>query len=204
VLDVARGIGLDSRIGTSFLRPGPGYGGSCFPKDCKALLRIAQEHGASLRVMESVVEVNDAQKARMVHKIRKALAGSECGKTIGVLGLAFKTETDDMRDAPAVSILPRLIENGARVRAHDPEAMGIAAGLLPEVEMVSDPYAVADGADAVVLMTEWKQYRELDLCELKSRMQTPVVIDLRNIYDPVKMAELGFTYTAVGRSKPKA
>ncbi len=203
VLDVARGIGLDGRIGTAFLKPGPGYGGSCFPKDCKALLRIAQEHGASLRIMESAVEVNDAQKARMVHKIRKALDGSECGKTIGVLGLAFKPETDDMRDSAALSILPRLIENGARVRAHDPEAMEIASALLPEVEMVSDPRSVADGADVLVLMTEWKQYLDLDLCELKSRMKTPLLIDLRNIFDPVKAAKLGFTYIGVGRTKVK-
>ena len=203
VVDVARGIGLDGRIGMSFLKPGPGYGGSCFPKDCKALLRIAQEHGTSIRIMESVVEVNDAQKARMVHKIRKSLGGSECGKTVGILGLSFKPETDDMRDAPAVSIIPRLLENGARVRAHDPASMEVAAQLLPEVELVDDPCAVADDADVVVLMTEWDVYRDIDLHDLRRRTRTPVLVDLRNMYEPEKVTEAGFSYVSVGRPRER-
>lgn len=199
VVEVGRGIGLDNRIGRAFLKPGPGYGGSCFPKDARALLRIAQEHGASLRIMESVVEVNNAQKARMVLKIRKALGGSERGKTVAVLGLSFKPGTDDMRDAPAISIISRLQENGARVRAHDPASMGIAAKLLPGVEFAGSAEDTATGADAVVLMTEWEDYRDLDMCALKCRMKTPIMVDLRNLYDPDKMASLGFSYWPVGR-----
>jgi UDPglucose 6-dehydrogenase len=203
VLEVARGIGQDRRIGASFLKPGPGYGGSCFPKDAKALLRVAQEHGASLRIMESAVEVNEAQKARMVLKIRKALGGSERGKTVGVLGLSFKPDTDDMRDAPALSIIPRLQEHGARVKAHDPASMDVASPLLPGVQLVSSALEVGDGADVVVLMTEWNEYCELDLCELKSRMKSSAFVDLRNLYDPIKMAGLGFDYVSVGRGARK-
>ena len=165
---VARGMGLDGRIGRKFLHPGPGYGGSCFPKDTRALVRIAQENNVTSRIVEAVIEVNEAQKARMIDKIRAALGGSEIGKTLAVLGLAFKPETDDMRDAPALSILPELIENGARIHAHDPQAMPEAKTLLPESVLYFDEvYAALAGADAAVLMTEWNAYRGMDLERIK-------------------------------------
>jgi len=198
VLALARGIGLDGRIGRKFLHPGPGYGGSCFPKDTLALMRIAQEAGAPSRIVETVVEVNAAQKARMVRKIREALGGDEAGRTIGVLGLTFKPETDDMREAPSLTILPALVEKGARVRAHDPEGMDAARALMPELEYVEDPYEVCRDADAVVLMTEWNPYRAMDLERIRSLMKTPVFIDLRNVYDAAEMRDLGFRYTGVG------
>lgn len=197
--DVALGIGLDTRIGKAFLRAGPGYGGSCLPKDTRALLRMAQENGCMSRIVEAVVEVNEAQKAHMVQKIRKALGGSESGKTIGILGLSFKPETDDMREAPALTIIPRLIEKGARIKAHDPVAMEASAKLLPGVEFVQNAYAAAEGAHAIVLMTEWKQYRALDLDALKASMKTPIFIDLRNVYQPAQMKAMGFNYVSVGR-----
>ncbi|MDQ6950583.1 MAG: UDP-glucose/GDP-mannose dehydrogenase family protein [Mariprofundales bacterium] len=197
---VAKGMGMDGRIGGKFLHPGPGYGGSCFPKDTLALSRIAQEHGASSRVVSAAIEANAAQKARMIQKIRRALGGSEAGKTIAVLGLAFKPETDDMRDSPALSILPSLMEKGATIRAHDPEAMGEAANLLPPgVQFCQDSYDAAQGADAVVLMTEWNAYRNLDLPRLRGIMRQPMMIDLRNIYDADIAAEYGFSYFPVGR-----
>lgn len=199
VTDVARGIGLDGRIGKKFLHAGPGYGGSCFPKDTRAILRIGQEHEAPLRIVEAVVEANDAQKARMVKKIRTVLGGSESGKTVGILGLSFKPETDDMRESPALTIIPRLIEKGAHVKAHDPAASEIASALMPELQITDNPYDVAEGADALVLMTEWNQYRALDLERLKSLMKTPVFIDLRNVYDPEEMRRAGFNYISVGR-----
>jgi UDPglucose 6-dehydrogenase len=199
-ISLAKGIGLDGRIGNKFLHPGPGYGGSCFPKDTLALLRIVQEHGAAARIVEAAVEVNAAQKARMIKKIRDALGGSEAGKTIGVLGLTFKPETDDMRDAPAITILPALIEKGAAIRAHDPQGMHEAAKMLPStVAYVDNPYEACTGADAVVLMTEWNQYRALDLARLKSIMKTPIFIDLRNVYEPKAMKAKGFSYVGVGR-----
>ena len=198
--DVARGMGMDNRIGKGFLRPGPGYGGSCFPKDTRALLRIAQEHGATTRIVESVVEVNEAQKARMVHKISNAMGGNITEKTIGVLGLSFKPDTDDMRESPALTILPRLIEKGARVKAHDPVSMQVVAEYsIPGVELVDDPYSVAEDADCLVLMTEWKEYGSLDLLRLKNAMRNPVLVDLRNMYDPEEMRSLGFTYYPLGR-----
>ncbi|MEN6521700.1 MAG: UDP-glucose/GDP-mannose dehydrogenase family protein [Armatimonadota bacterium] len=199
VTDVARGIGLDGRIGKKFLHAGPGYGGSCFPKDTRALLRIGQEHGAAMRIVETTVEVNEAQKARMVQKIRKALGGSEAGKTIGILGLSFKPETDDMREAPSLTIIPRLIENGARVKAHDPVSMSAAANLLPGVQFVESEYAAAEEADAIVLLTEWNQYRALDISRIKNSMKDPVFIDLRNVYEPVQMTAIGFRYFSIGR-----
>ncbi len=198
VQDVAKGMGLDGRIGKKFLHAGPGYGGSCFPKDTHALMRIAQEHGVACRVIEAVVEVNAAQKARMVRKIRTALGGDEGGKTIAVLGLAFKPETDDLRDAPALTILPALMEHGASIRAHDPEAMEEAGQLLPEVAFCTTPYEACEGADAVVLMTEWNEYRALDLETIKELLQAPVFVDLRNVYNPETLAKLGFSYHAVG------
>lgn len=198
---VARGMGLDGRIGKKFLHPGPGYGGSCFPKDTQALVRIAQENGVSSRIVESVIEVNDAQKARMIKKIRSALGGSESGKTIAVLGLTFKPETDDMRDSPSLAILPKLIENGCKVNAHDPQGMEEAKSLLPaDVKYFDDIYDTLEGSDAVVLMTEWNEYRNLDMNELKKRMKGNAFADLRNVYEPDVMRELGFNYVCVGRT----
>lgn len=197
---VAKGMGMDKRIGGKFLHAGPGYGGSCFPKDTQALVRIAQEHGVSSRIVESVIEVNAAQKARMIKKIREALGGNEAGKKIGVLGLTFKPETDDMRDAPALSILPPLLEKGAQVRAHDPQGVHEAKGMLPaEVEYTDDIYKVFDGVDAVVLLTEWNVYRGLDLERAGKAMRERVFIDLRNVYEQESMAAHGFRYFCVGR-----
>ncbi len=197
---LARGIGMDGRIGSKFLHPGPGYGGSCFPKDTLALMRIAQEYGESVRIVEAAVEVNSAQKARMVKKIRDALGGSEIGKTIAVLGLTFKPETDDMRESPAVSILPALLEKGATIRAHDPQGMEEAKKYLPDdIEYVYDAYEACDGADIVVLMTEWNQYRALDLNRIASLLNEKIFVDLRNVYDPQTMQDKGFTYVGVGR-----
>lgn len=200
VVDLARGVGLDGRIGGKFLHAGPGYGGSCFPKDTLALLRIAQEHGVAARSVEAAVEINAAQKAMMVKKIRDALGGDEAGKTIGVLGLTFKPETDDLRDAPALTILPPLHEKGARIQAHDPQGMKETAGMFPDFNYVNNAYEASENADVLVLFTEWNQYRALDLRELKSRMKSPVFVDLRNVYSPGQMREAGFVYYGVGRN----
>ncbi|MHB1228185.1 MAG: UDP-glucose dehydrogenase family protein [Desulfurivibrionaceae bacterium] len=199
VVSLAKAVGLDGRIGSKFLHPGPGYGGSCFPKDTLALLRIAQEHGSALRLVEAAVEVNSAQKGKMIKKIRDALGGSEAGKTIGVLGITFKPETDDLREAPALTILPALYEKGARLQVHDPQGMEEAARILPEYTYVVDAYDACVGADAVILLTEWNQYRALDLERLRNAMKAPLFIDLRNVYDPEKMRESGFVYVGVGR-----
>ena len=200
VHDVSKGIGLDGRIGRKFLHPGPGFGGSCFPKDTKALVRIAQENDVSCRIVETVVDVNEAQKVRMIGKIRQALGGSESGKKLAVLGLTFKPETDDMRDAPSLAILPKLIENGATIVAHDPQGMEEAKPLLPEsVSYCDSIYAVFNDADAIILFTEWHAYRGLDLGRIKNKMKTPVFIDLRNVYEPEMMQQYGFEYTCVGR-----
>jgi UDPglucose 6-dehydrogenase len=197
---VANAIGRDRRIGDKFLHPGPGYGGSCFPKDTLALTRMAQEHGVSSRIVEAVVEVNASQKARMVSKIREALGGSEADKEIAILGLTFKPETDDMRDAPALAILPALADRGAIIRAHDPEGMKEARDLLPDSIQYMDSIedAVAN-ADAVVLMTEWNQYRGLDLKALRAAMRGDVFVDLRNVYERPLMERAGLRYTSVGR-----
>lgn len=201
VVSLAKGIGMDGRIGKKFLHPGPGYGGSCFPKDTLAMMRIAQEHGQNLRIVEAAVEVNAAQKAKMVKKIRDMLDGSEAGKTIAFLGLTFKPETDDMRDAPAITIIPALLEKGARIKAHDPQGMEEARKYLPQgIEYAQDAYETCTDADAVVLMTEWNQYRALDLDRLMEEMQGRVFIDLRNVYEPQKMKDKGFIYAGVGRS----
>lgn len=201
VVDLARGIGMDGRIGSKFLHPGPGYGGSCFPKDTLALMRIAQEHGQSLRLVEAAVEVNSAQKAKMVKKIRDILGGSETGKTIAVLGLTFKPETDDMRDSPSITILPALLEKGATIKAHDPQGIDEARKLLPDgIEYVANSYEACQGADAVILMTEWNQYRALDLDKIASIMNQKIFIDLRNVYEPETLKEKGFKYVGVGRS----
>ncbi|SFM95046.1 UDP-glucose dehydrogenase family protein [Thermodesulforhabdus norvegica] len=200
VQDVARGMGLDQRIGLKFLQPGPGYGGSCFPKDTKALLRIAQESGVACRIVEAVVEVNAAQRARMVRKIRQALGGSEAGKVVAVLGLTFKPDTDDMREAPSLTIIPALVERGALVRAHDPQGMKEARRLLPsEVLFCDDPYEACSEADAVVLMTEWNEYKNIDLSRLKRLVRKPVFVDLRNVFSPGDMEKAGFDYFSVGR-----
>ena len=200
VHSIAKGMGLDGRIGKKFLHAGPGYGGSCFPKDTLALIRIAQEHGSSCRIVESVVEVNASQKARMVTKIREALGGSETDKTIAVLGLTFKPETDDMRDSPSLAILPAMSDKGAIIRAHDPEGMKEAKHLLPEnIQYFDTMYDIFEGADAVVLMTEWNQYRALDLEKVKSMMKGDVFVDLRNVYEKETMENKGFKYYCVGR-----
>jgi UDPglucose 6-dehydrogenase len=201
VIKLAKAIGLDGRIGSKFLHPGPGYGGSCFPKDTLALIRMAQEHGAGARIVEAAVEVNAAQKARMIKKIRDCLGGNVAGKVIGVLGLTFKPETDDMRDAPSLTILPALLEKGAKIQVHDPQGMKEAARYLPAGIIYKDnPYQACEGADALILMTEWNQYRALDFNRIKSLMKTSLFIDLRNVYEPEGMKEIGFTYTGVGRS----
>lgn len=197
--DVAKGMGLDGRIGKKFLHPGPGYGGSCFPKDTLALIRIAQENDVPARIVESVVEVNAAQKARMVKKIR-TLLGDVSGKTIAVLGLTFKPETDDMRDSPSLSIIPPLLDKGAIIKAHDPQGAREAAKELPDtVQYVDDIYRLVSGADALVLMTEWNEYRNLDLRKVKELMSGNAFIDLRNVYDRDSVEALGFVYDAVGR-----
>ena len=201
---VAEGMGLDGRIGKKFLHAGPGYGGSCFPKDTLALVRIAQEAGVSSRIVESVVEVNAAQKAMMVKKIRQAVGGSESGKTIAVLGLTFKPETDDMRDAPALSILPPLLDKGAVIHAHDPQGMDEARPLLPNsISYFGDVYEAVKGVDAVVLMTEWNAFRGLQLQRLLDLMAGNIFVDLRNVYEPEQMASAGFDYHCVGRVKDK-
>jgi len=197
---VAKGMGLDGRIGRKFLHAGPGYGGSCFPKDTVALIRMAQEHGVSSRIIEAVTEVNASQKARMVSKIKQALGGNVADKTIAVLGLTFKPETDDMRDSPSLAILPALVDKGAIIKAHDPEGVEEAKTLLPNsiLYMESIEQAIT-GADAIVLMTEWNQYRGLNLDKTKSLMKGNVFIDLRNVYEPDQMALHGFDYSCVGR-----
>lgn len=201
VIKLARAIGLDGRIGPKFLHPGPGYGGSCFPKDTLALIRMAQEHGAGARIVEAAVEVNSAQKARMIKKIRDSVGGNEAGKTIGILGLTFKPETDDMREAPALTILPALLEKGAKIKAHDPQGMAEASQYLPAgIEYKENPYQVSEGAHVLVLMTEWNQYRALDFDKIKALMKTAAFVDLRNVYEPDGMRELGFRYFGVGRS----
>ena len=197
---VARGMGLDGRIGRKFLHPGPGYGGSCFPKDTLALVRTAQENDTPCRIVEAVVEVNSAQRARMVRKIRRSLGGNEAGKTLAVLGLTFKPETDDMRDSPALAILPALVERGAIIRAHDPQGMAEAKPLLPDaVQYCDEIYDTLVDADAVVLITEWNVYRGLDLGRVLELMSGDVFVDLRNVYEPESMRSLGFDYHGVGR-----
>ncbi len=202
VHDVARGIGLDGRIGRKFLHPGPGYGGSCFPKDTLALVRTAQKAGAPLRLIETVVAVNDARKEAMAGRIAAACGGSVDGKTIAALGLTFKPNTDDMRDAPSLAILPMLVQQGARIRAFDPEGMDEARPLLPDVEFCRDAYDAITGADAVVVLTEWNEFRALDPARMKRLLRRPVMVDLRNIYEPGTMKAAGIDYSCVGRPDP--
>jgi UDPglucose 6-dehydrogenase len=200
VQDVARGIGLDGRIGKKFLHAGPGYGGSCFPKDTIALARTAQQFGAPIRIVETVIEVNAARKRGMVQKIEAANGGSVKGKTIAVLGLTFKPETDDMRDAPSLDIVSGLIERGATVKAHDPQGMKEAQHLLSNAVIYCDgPYDAMKNADAVVIVTEWNAYRALDLARARQSLKKPLMIDLRNVYDPAEMAKQGFSYISIGR-----
>jgi UDPglucose 6-dehydrogenase len=199
VHDVARGIGLDGRIGRKFLHAGPGYGGSCFPKDTLALVRTAQAAGAPARIVETVVAVNDDRKRRMAQKVVEACGDSVQGKTIAVLGLTFKPNTDDMRDAPSLSILPALIGAGAHVRAYDPEGMAEAKKLMPHVAYCGDVYEAMEGADAVVVLTEWNQFRSLDFERAKRLLRSPTIVDLRNVYDPIQMREAGFSYSCIGR-----
>jgi UDPglucose 6-dehydrogenase len=198
VHDVARAMGMDGRIGRYFLHPGPGYGGSCFPKDTTALLSVAKEYGADSLIVEAVVEVNRTQRLRMVEKIER-LAGDLKGKQVAVLGLSFKPETDDMREAPSVDIIRALVERGARVRAYDPVAVEQAKKVLGEVEYAADEYEAATGADVLVFMTEWNQFRALDMAKIKGLMRAPRIADLRNIYEAERMRGLGFDYAGVGR-----
>lgn len=199
VQEVARGIGLDGRIGPKFLNAGPGYGGSCFPKDTLALSKTANDYGAPVRIVDTVVDVNKARKKAMAGKVIAALGGDVKGKRIAALGLAFKQNTDDMRDAPSLDIVPMLQEAGASVVAFDPEAMGEAAKLLPDLELAKSPWEALDGADAMVIITEWDQFRALDLERVKNTLNGNIVVDLRNIYRPDNMAAKGFEYTSIGR-----
>jgi UDPglucose 6-dehydrogenase len=200
VHDVARGIGLDGRIGRKFLHAGPGYGGSCFPKDTLALVRTAQDYGVPSRLVEATVAVNDARKSSMAVRVIAACGGSVRGKTIAVLGLTFKPETDDVRDAPAISIVSRLIGDGARIRAYDPEGMEQARLVLPEgVEYCGNAMGTVQDADAMVVITEWNEFRALAPERLAKAMRGTVIVDLRNVYDPVAMRNAGFCYHGVGR-----
>jgi UDPglucose 6-dehydrogenase len=198
VHQVARAMGLDNRIGSKFLHPGPGYGGSCFPKDVVALLSLAKRNAYDFQILGAVDAVNLRQREFMVEKIRRAV-GDVSGATIGCLGLSFKPNTDDIRESPALAILPALQKLGATIRAYDPAAMGHAAAALPGVTLCRDPYETLSGCDAVVLMTEWNQFRSLDLDRVKSLLRRPTFIDLRNVYDPKRMREQGFSYVGVGR-----
>jgi UDPglucose 6-dehydrogenase len=198
VHDVARAIGMDRRIGSKFLHPGPGFGGSCFPKDTQALASVAREFGRESIIVDAVIEVNRRQRQAMVPKIEK-LVGDLKGKTIAILGLAFKPETDDMREAPAIDIINGLLERGAAVRAYDPVAMHEAAAVLPGVTYSADEYEAVTNTDALVFVTEWNQFRALDMRRIRDLMRVPRIADLRNIYDPADMRELGFEYIGVGR-----
>jgi UDPglucose 6-dehydrogenase len=197
---VARGIGLDGRIGSKFLHPGPGYGGSCFPKDVHALIHFAKEAGVKLELAPAVTRVNAQQRQRAVDKIVAMLDGDVAGKTIGILGLSFKPNTDDIREAPALTIIQALQAQGAKIKAYDPVAMPIAQQEICDVEYCADAYATCAGSDALVLVTEWNQFRALDLERVRSLLHNPIMIDLRNVYDPDTMQRLGFRYIAVGRS----
>ncbi|MGO4716364.1 UDP-glucose dehydrogenase family protein [Bradyrhizobium sp. 2TAF24] len=199
VQDIARGIGLDNRIGGKFLHAGPGFGGSCFPKDTRALIKTAQDHDAPLRIVEATLAVNDARKRAMARKVSAALGGNLRAKTIGVLGLTFKPNTDDMREAPSIPLITALQDLGAHVQAYDPVGMEQAKLELPAITYCDNPYACAAKADALVIVTEWEQFRALDLKRLKAEMAQPVIVDLRNIYRADEMAEHGFTYESVGR-----
>ncbi len=204
VHDVARGIGLDGRIGRKFLHPGPGFGGSCFPKDTLALAYTAREVDAPQTIVEQVIAVNDSRKKRMARKVIDFCGGSVSGLTIGVLGLTFKANTDDMRDAPSLDIVPALLAAGASIVAFDPEGMDEAAKVLPGISFARTAYEAATGADVLVVITEWHEFRGLDPRRLKEAMRQPRIVDLRNIFDPEEMRSLGFAYEGIGRPRPKA
>jgi UDPglucose 6-dehydrogenase len=199
VQDVARGIGLDGRIGRKFLHAGPGFGGSCFPKDCQALVRTAEAAQAPARIVEAVMQANDARKRQMADRIVAACGGSVAGLTIAALGLTFKPNTDDMRESPSLDILPALAAAGATVRAFDPEGIDEAKKLMPEIAYCADAYRTMEGADALVLITEWNEFRGLDLERVKRLLARPLVIDLRNVYKPEEMREAGLEYHSIGR-----
>ena len=201
VQEIARGIGLDNRIGSKFLHAGPGFGGSCFPKDTVALIKTGQDFAAPLRIVETVAAVNDARKRAMARKVAAALGGNLRGKTIAVLGLTFKPNTDDLREAPSIPLIIALKDMGASVRAYDPAGMANARAEFPDIAFTDGPYACAQGADALVIVTEWEQFRALDLDRLKKAMKQPVLIDLRNVYRPDEMERLGFVYDSIGRSR---
>jgi UDPglucose 6-dehydrogenase len=200
VQDVARGMGLDRRIGSKFLHAGPGFGGSCFPKDIAVLVATGAQYDRPMTIIEAVMQKNASRRLVMAERIVTACGGSVAGKTLAVLGLTFKPNTDDMREAPSLVILPALAEQGAKVRAYDPAGMDEAKKLIPDMTTASDPYACMEGADALIILTEWDQFRALDLERVKKALRSPIVIDLRNIYKPADMAERGFQYTSVGRA----
>jgi UDPglucose 6-dehydrogenase len=202
IQDIARGMGLDNRIGSKFLHAGPGFGGSCFPKDARALLQTAHDHEVPLRIVEAVIAGNDIRKRAMARKVANACGGSLRGKTIAVLGLTFKPNTDDMREAPSIPLITALHDMGACVRAFDPAGMAQAEPLVPGVIYCDGPYACAEGAHALVIVTEWEQFRALDLDEIKRRMRSPLLVDLRNIYAPDDVERRGFVYFSIGRTAP--
>ncbi|MEE2916605.1 MAG: UDP-glucose/GDP-mannose dehydrogenase family protein, partial [Pseudomonadota bacterium] len=199
VKDVSRGIGLDNRIGSKFLHAGPGYGGSCFPKDTLALLKTSQDYDAPQRIVEAVVAVNDTRKRAMGRKIIAAMGGDVRGKTVAVLGLTFKPNTDDMRDSPAIAVIQTLQDAGATVKAYDPEGVEQAKKVLDNVDYCDGPYSAIEGADALAIVTEWDEFRALDLARVKSLLASPVLVDLRNIYIPDEVRAAGFDYTSIGR-----
>ena len=200
VHDVARGIGLDGRIGGKFLHPSPGFGGSCFPKDTRALIQTARDAGSPLSLIEATLDFNEARKTQMAERIIAAMGGNPKGKTVAVLGLTFKPNTDDMRESSSVTIIPALQKHGVKVRAHDPEGMDEAKKQMPDLDYVNDPYEAIDGADALVILTEWNSYRSLDLDRVKTMLKHPVFVDLRNIYRPAEMLAAGFQYSSLGRT----
>jgi UDPglucose 6-dehydrogenase len=199
VQTVAKGMGLDGRIGRKFLHAGPGYGGSCFPKDTLALAKTAQDKGAPMRLVETTIDVNDRRKKHMADRIIAACGGTVTGKTIAILGLTFKPNTDDMRDSVSLDVIPALQKAGAKIRAYDPEGMKEAKKLLQDVTWCADAYDAMTGADAVVILTEWNEFRALDIAKVRSLLQSPVMIDLRNVYKPDEMRAAGFSYVSVGR-----
>jgi UDPglucose 6-dehydrogenase len=200
VQEVARGIGLDNRIGSKFLHAGPGFGGSCFPKDTRALIKTAQDHDAPVRIVEAVLAVNENRKRAMARKVASVFGGSLRGKTVGLLGLTFKPNTDDMRESPSIPLITALQDLGAKIKAYDPEGMEQARSELSDVTYCDGPYSCAEGADALVIVTEWEQFRALDLPRLKREMACPVIVDLRNIYRPEEVSAHGFRYESVGRA----
>jgi UDPglucose 6-dehydrogenase len=200
VQDVARGIGLDNRIGAKFLNAGPGFGGSCFPKDTLALMKTGHDFGVPSRIVETVIAVNDQRKRAMARKVIDVCGGNVRGRTIAVLGLTFKPNTDDMRDAPSIAVITALQDAGAKIRAYDPAGMKQAKSLLDNVEYCSDPYACADSADALVILTEWDEFRALDVDRVRAKLKNSILVDLRNIYRPEEMARQAFTYVSVGRA----